>query len=67
MEVGHSLQSQTQIVHALRIVFRDNFNVVLVDTPGFDDTNRTDMDILKTIARWFGSVCVHSMYMWTFD
>ncbi|KDQ53013.1 hypothetical protein JAAARDRAFT_442684 [Jaapia argillacea MUCL 33604] len=26
--------------------------VVLVDTPGFDDTNKTDMDILNMIGAW---------------
>ena len=27
-------------------------NVTLVDTPGFDDTNRTDTEILRLIASW---------------
>lgn len=27
-------------------------NIYLVDTPGFDDTNRTDTDILEEIASW---------------
>lgn len=28
------------------------YNVTLVDTPGFDDTYRSDTEILKTIASW---------------
>ena len=28
--------------------------VHLVDTPGFDDTNRTDTDVLKDLAYWLG-------------
>lgn len=28
------------------------YNVTLVDTPGFDDTNRTDTEILGLIASW---------------
>lgn len=32
--------------------FRPHANVYLVDTPGFDDTNRKDTDILKEIASW---------------
>ena len=27
-------------------------DIVLVDTPGFDDTNRTDKEILTLIASW---------------
>lgn len=27
-------------------------NVTLVDTPGFDDTNRTDTEVLRLIASW---------------
>lgn len=26
--------------------------IVIVDTPGFDDTNATDFEILKRIASW---------------
>ncbi|KAF5351030.1 hypothetical protein D9756_008417 [Leucocoprinus leucothites] len=55
-EVGHTLHSTTSRVSALRIKFSDNINVVLVDTPGFDDTNRSDLDILGTIANWFKAI-----------
>lgn len=30
----------------------DDRKVYLIDTPGFDDTNRTDTDILREIATW---------------
>jgi len=30
-------------------------NFVLVDTPGFDDSDRTDRDILKTLTSWLES------------
>lgn len=26
--------------------------LVFVDTPGFDDTNKSDMEILEMIAEW---------------
>jgi hypothetical protein len=29
----------------------------LIDTPGFDDTNRKDADVLKDIAGWLGTAC----------
>ncbi|KAJ5888502.1 hypothetical protein N7495_008543 [Penicillium taxi] len=43
-----ALESCTQKVqvHECRD-FKPYANVYLVDTPGFDDTNRTDTDILK--------------------
>ena len=28
--------------------------VHLIDTPGFDDTNRSDSDVLKDLAYWLG-------------
>ena len=27
-------------------------DIILVDTPGFDDTQKTDMEILTMIADW---------------
>lgn len=32
----------------------DGRQVHLVDTPGFDDTNRSDTDVLKDLAYWLG-------------
>jgi len=40
------------------VLFSDGISLVLVDTPGFDDTNKSDLDILKIIAKWFEDVCV---------
>ncbi|KAH6674426.1 P-loop containing nucleoside triphosphate hydrolase protein [Halenospora varia] len=51
LEVGHNLTSCTENV--LPIPCRiGNENVVLVDTPGFSDTNLSDTEILKRIATW---------------
>ncbi|KAF9445464.1 hypothetical protein P691DRAFT_642031, partial [Macrolepiota fuliginosa MF-IS2] len=50
--VGHSLQSCTSEVTAVRVTFMDEIRVVLVDTPGFDDTYRSDLDILELVSRW---------------
>ncbi|OQD66356.1 hypothetical protein PENPOL_c004G02345 [Penicillium polonicum] len=48
-----ALQSCTQEVQVYRCKgFTPRTNVYLVDTPGFDDTNRKDTDILKEIATW---------------
>lgn len=56
-EIGHQLRSATSDVQALRITFKcgDNRNLVLVDTPGFDDTHKTDFQILEAIVRWLNN------------
>ena len=33
---------------------QDGLQVHLIDTPGFDDTNRSDSDVLKDLAYWLG-------------
>jgi hypothetical protein len=32
--------------------YSDDINVYLIDTPGFDDTNRSDIDVLWEIVTW---------------
>ena len=48
------LQSYTQDVEAIRIknhkIYKNR--IVLLDTPGFDDTTRSDMEILTLIGDW---------------
>ncbi|KAH9483484.1 hypothetical protein JR316_0002952 [Psilocybe cubensis] len=61
MEVGHGLVSCTKDVQAscikspmdlVRMQQMLDHSVVLVDTPGFDDTYRDDFEILQKIADW---------------
>jgi hypothetical protein len=61
MTVGHSLTSCTPV---LQHVFISNVpdrpslkghRVVMVDTPGFDDTYTEDAEILRRIAVWLAS------------
>ncbi|KAK9784610.1 putative P-loop containing nucleoside triphosphate hydrolase protein [Seiridium cardinale] len=53
VKVGHDLESCTQDVGVYRCHFPNSAaNVYLIDTPGFDDTNRSDTDVLKGIAEW---------------
>ncbi|KZP32134.1 hypothetical protein FIBSPDRAFT_1037208 [Athelia psychrophila] len=52
--VGHSLESKTSEIRAVRCQhLRDHESVIFVDTPGFDDTHRSDIEILSQIAGWF--------------
>jgi len=53
MRVGHELRSHTDTVRATRIPSRfSKGDIVLVDTPGFDDTDRSDLEILTMIGDW---------------
>ncbi|KXN85553.1 hypothetical protein AN958_11120 [Leucoagaricus sp. SymC.cos] len=54
--VGHSLQSHTSEVNAVRVQYSDGIRIVLVDTPGFDDTRKSDLEILKTVSYWYKDV-----------
>ena len=51
---GHGLRSCTAEVQSYRYQHADGSesNVVFVDTPGFDDTEIKDADILVRIAEW---------------
>ena len=60
MPVGHDISSCTS---ALQYAFVDNPStrklgnrrVIIVDTPGFDDTYQDDVEILRRIAVWLAS------------
>jgi hypothetical protein len=45
--VAHDLERCTTEVGMVRVD-----NVVLVDTPGFDNSDTTDSDILSMVAEW---------------
>lgn len=52
--VGENLQSCTSEINIYKLTFlgiSDN-DIVFVDTPGFDDTNLSDAEILKKISDW---------------
>ena len=52
--VGHSLNSCTTENKPVIIQHptEENRRIILVDTPGFDDTYINDVEILKSIADW---------------
>jgi hypothetical protein len=41
-------------VDEYQLVYKD-YNVHLIDTPGFDDTTRSDTEVLRDIAGWLGT------------
>ncbi|KAK4216874.1 GTP-binding protein A [Rhypophila decipiens] len=51
LKVGDGIDPCTQDPVAVRFDL-DGRPVVLIDTPGFDDISRTDVEILEDIAKW---------------
>jgi len=58
MKVGHQLSSCTPEVEPAvidpsgRFPSLKNYRIVIVDTPGFDDTFVSDVEILRRITNW---------------
>lgn len=50
--LSHVFFSGTKEVSVYQYKYNDTTNVYLVDTPGFDDTNLSDTDVLREIATW---------------
>ena len=52
--VGHGLESCTSHISTVRLSFPERIasDIVFVDTPGFDHTNKTETDVLKMVADW---------------
>ncbi|OCL07325.1 P-loop containing nucleoside triphosphate hydrolase protein [Glonium stellatum] len=52
LAIGHDLESCTLRVDVWPCTLPSGLKIFLVDTPGFDDTRKTDTDILSDIADW---------------
>ena len=50
LQVGNDLESCTDEIRLADEFTLDGGAVILVDTPGFDDTSKSDVNILKMIA-----------------
>ncbi|KAF1999071.1 kinase-like protein [Amniculicola lignicola CBS 123094] len=51
LQIGHELRSVTRSVEMHECMY-DNKRLFLVDTPGFDDTDYSDTDVLRELAAW---------------
>lgn len=49
-KVGHTLQSCTASIQKTSTFPLDDRHMILIDTPGFDDDNKTELEILKSVA-----------------
>lgn len=52
LRVGTGLRSQTATVELSKTFEHKSQRIVMVDTPGFDDTVKSDADVLTTIATY---------------
>ncbi|KAK4450499.1 GTP-binding protein A [Podospora aff. communis PSN243] len=53
VKIGHGVDPCTQDPLAVTFEMGDQ-SIVLIDTPGFDDDTRSDVEILRDIAEWLG-------------
>ncbi|KAK7032289.1 hypothetical protein VNI00_013248 [Paramarasmius palmivorus] len=60
LRVGRGLQSCTSSVQLSPPFELQGRQITLIDTPGFDDTNKSDADILKMIAAFLATMYEHN-------
>ena len=58
--VGNGLHSCTSEIQFSPTFVVDGRSIVLIDTPGFNDTVMEDADVLKDISAFLATVCVIS-------
>ncbi|KAL3479241.1 hypothetical protein BJX99DRAFT_86652 [Aspergillus californicus] len=63
VKIGHSLGACTSTVDVYAYVTSPHNTVYLIDTPGFDDTNRSDTEVLREIAAWLGESYENSILL----
>ncbi|KAH0533253.1 hypothetical protein TsFJ059_001840 [Trichoderma semiorbis] len=61
VKVGHNLESCTADVEDVEFMLNDHVCVHLIDTPGFDDTSRSDVEVLQNIAVWLTDSIKHNI------
>ncbi|EPE24867.1 P-loop containing nucleoside triphosphate hydrolase [Glarea lozoyensis ATCC 20868] len=54
VKIGHSQLSETKKISSYNVYIRGK-TFTLVDTPGFDDDNLSDSDVLKLLVDWLAS------------
>ncbi|KAH7139839.1 hypothetical protein B0J13DRAFT_596814 [Dactylonectria estremocensis] len=52
IKIGHSLEACTAVVDVYPCNLLTDRTVYLIDTPGFDDTDKSDNEVLGEIAAW---------------
>lgn len=55
LRIGRGLQSCTSVIQIARPFNMDGRTINLIDTPGFDDTTKSDADVLRMIAAFLAT------------
>ena len=63
--VGRNLESCTSTVQVAPPFTLDGRWVTLIDTPGFDDTSRSDTEVLTQIASFLATACVSLRFIYS--
>ncbi|CAG9986568.1 unnamed protein product [Clonostachys byssicola] len=63
VRVGHDLTGCTSTVDVHAFDLSPTQTIYLIDTPGFDDTNRGDAEVLTQIAAWLGESYQHKILL----
>jgi predicted GTPase len=61
--IGRGLESCTSEVQATKPFKLNGREVTLIDTPGFDDTSRSDTDILAMIGAYLSQTSVFTIIL----
>ncbi|KAF4996999.1 hypothetical protein FGRMN_4139 [Fusarium graminum] len=61
--IGHKQGSCTSIVDVYPYEVSADSTVYLIDTPGFDDTDKSDTEVLKEIAAWLSDSYKHKILL----
>ncbi|KAI2613261.1 hypothetical protein GGR54DRAFT_330483 [Hypoxylon sp. NC1633] len=62
VKIGHELSSCTSSVSIFHHEMGE-YNVYFIDTPGFDDTNRSDLEILKSVSNFLSVAYANRNYL----
>ncbi|KAJ6129477.1 P-loop containing nucleoside triphosphate hydrolase protein [Penicillium capsulatum] len=54
VKIGHDLNACTSVVDVYAYDELPDRTIYLIDTPGFDDTSKSDPEVLSEIAAWMG-------------
>ncbi|KAI0696930.1 P-loop containing nucleoside triphosphate hydrolase protein [Cytidiella melzeri] len=57
--VGETLKSCTSVIRLSEISMHSSRRVVFIDTPGFDDTTMSDVEVLKKLALFLSTIYDH--------
>ncbi|KAF9032996.1 P-loop containing nucleoside triphosphate hydrolase protein [Panaeolus papilionaceus] len=62
LTIGDDLESCTSEIHTIRVRSGDS-KIYIVDTPGFNDTNKSDLEIFKLMSEWLRQRFTNQVYL----